>query len=392
MSILTLDERNHRWQNIRLQMEKRGLECLIIWGSLGSHNNFIANLRYLTNSALEGYLVFPLRDEPVFFTFIGMRNPTAWVVDMRSGHPKYSESITGCLKDLHLDSAHIGIAGPSQYYREMGFSYPTYLGLINNFPEAKFEDATDIVEVARMIKNPAEIRCLEIGCDVGDKVIQAIADTAKVGVTDTEVRTKIRETLLSNGCESLSMLLFIAGKEGIIHAGQGGGIEQENPRAMEMGDMILAEFDAKYLGYQAQFNQPYSLGTPTVEWVEIANVVRDSFNNALNTLKPDVTAAELDSAFLSPIKAAGYTYTHPAFHGLGLTLEDPVGSFPLQPTHRMDDSFIFKAGMVVEFEPQVVTKDIKKGFSAGCPVLVTETGCRLLSKTWKPEIIIIQGG
>ena len=389
MPIFTLEERDRRWEKVRDVMGQRGIDCLIVWGSLGSHNNFIANLRYLTNMALEGYLVFPLRGEPVFFTFIGMRNPAVWVADMRSGHPKYSEAITGCLRDLRLDSAHIGIVGPSQYYREMGFSYPTYLALIDNFPEAKFEDATDIVEIVRMVKSPAEIRCLEIGCDVGDKVIQAIADTAKVGVTDTEMRAKIRETLLINGCESLSMVLFTAGKDGIIHAGQGGGIEQEYPRAIEEGDMVLAEFDAKYLGYQAQFNQPYSLGTPTAEWAEIATVVRDSFNNALKTLKPGITAAELDNAFLSPIKAAGYTYTHPAFHGLGLTLEDPVGSFPLQPTHQMDASFTFMAGMVMEFEPQVVTQDIKKGFSAGCPVLITETGCKLLSRHWKPELIII---
>jgi Xaa-Pro aminopeptidase len=45
-------------------------------------------------------------------------------------------------------------------------------------------------------------------------------------------------------------------------------------------------------------------------------------------------------------------------------------------------------GMVVEFEPHVVRRDFKKGAGLGSPVLVTETGCRLLSKDWKPEVRI----
>ncbi len=34
-SILTLEERDRRWKNIREEMKKRGLDCLIVWGSQG---------------------------------------------------------------------------------------------------------------------------------------------------------------------------------------------------------------------------------------------------------------------------------------------------------------------------------------------------------------------
>jgi hypothetical protein len=79
----------------------------------------------------------------------------------------------------------------------------------------------------------------------------------------------------------------------------------------------------------------------------------------------------------------------PGFHGLGLALEDPVSIFPAQTEYKPDLCLKMQSGMVVEFEPHVVSPDFKKGTSLGCPVLVTDTGCRLLSKKWKPEVKII---
>ncbi len=87
MPMLTKDERDRRWQKVRALMEKRDLECIIVWGSLGCHSNLSANLRYLSNTAHEGYLIFPLKGEPTLFTFMGRKLHMSWVVDQRCGHP-----------------------------------------------------------------------------------------------------------------------------------------------------------------------------------------------------------------------------------------------------------------------------------------------------------------
>ena len=334
---------------------------------------------------MEGYLVFPLEGEPTLITFHGRPHPS-WVKDNRSGHPTYSKAISERLRELHLEGASIGIVGLSGYYGELGFPHTTYVSLTSNFPGAKFEDATDIVVKARRIKSPAEIRCFELGCEVGEKVIQAIIDTAKVGVTDREIKLKVMDTVFRNGCDFASMLLLGAGKE-LTHGGQ---IPlQSPPRALEQGDVILAEFDARYLGYMAQFNQPFSVGEPSKEWRDIFNVALEAFNNGFRTLRPGITAGELDEALISPIREAGYVRTNPAFHALGLSLEEPIGNYPHQTYHKPDLSLTLEAGMVLEFEPSVVTSDRKKGLTLGSPVLITETGCKLLSKFWKPEFRVV---
>ena len=385
---LTLKERDRRWEKVREAMEKRELECLIVWGSYGRFRHFGANLKYLSNISAEGYLVFPLKNDPTLVQFIARRDPSAWVIDGRTGHPNYSKVISDRIRELNLGKGRIGLVGLSGYDGEMGFPHTTYVSITSNFPKANFEDATDLMTEVRIIKSPAEIKCLEIGCEIGEKVIQVIIDTAKAGVRDYEVRARVMDTLFREGCEPGTMFLYHSGKE-IIHGGQGGQYKPADSKILENGDIILTEFDAVYLGYVAQYNQPFSLGKPDKEWMEIFRIAIEGFNRGLKILKPGITTGELYQAILSPIKEAGYKTTNPGFHGLGLALEDPVSIFPAQTEYKPDLSLKMQSGMVVEFEPHVVSPDFKKGTSLGCPVLVTDTGCRLLSKKWKPEVKII---
>ena len=158
---------------------------------------------------------------------------------------------------------------------------------------------------------------------------------------------------------------------------------------MEKGDVIEIEVDASYLGYKAQFNQPFSLGEPDKEWQEVFNILTESFTNGFNTLKPGITVGELHEALSAPVKKAGYLHRSPTFHGLGLAIEEPFGVFVAQPDYQPNLARIIEPGMVLELEPPAIRPDFKKGATIGSPVLVTDTGCRLLSKNWKPEVKII---
>jgi Xaa-Pro aminopeptidase len=392
---LTIEERDRRWRVVREAMERRKLDCLVVYGATGAYRHLAANLRYLSNVAVEGYVVFPLQGDPTLISFWAWPN-LPWVKDSRGGKPNFSQVISQRLKELHIESGRIGLVALSGYDGELGFPYKAYISLTDYLPKVLFEDATDIVLDARMIKSTAEIECFEIGCEVGEKVIQAIVETAKPGVRDTEVRLKMMETLYREGCEPGSMILYHSGKE-IFHGGQGGPYQLAGPKMLEGGDIILLEFDASYFGYLAQYNQPFSIGEPDREWREICNVAKEAFNNGIKVLKPGITAGELDQTMLSPIKEAGYTCSFPAFHGLGLSLEEPMASFPAQATHKPETSLIMRPSMVLELEPDVAIADTrslqpfgKKGVTLGCPVMVTEEGCKLLSKTWKPELRVIK--
>jgi len=390
-SILNLKERDRRWKVVREEMEKRGLECLIVWGSFGRFHHFGANIRYLSNLAQEGYIVFPLEHDPTLSLFLAGYYPEPWILDNQTGQPKHSKLISERLRELHLEKARIGIVEPTSYDVEMGFPHNTYVALTSNFPDAHFEDATDILEEARMIKSPAEVRCFELGCEAAEKVFQAVMDTAKPGVKNSEVKAVILDTLFRETGEPCPMLLYShfsgAGREGFSM------IPVWDERILGNGDIITFEVDASYLGYIAQFNHAFSLGEPDEEWQKIFDVAVECFNNGLSVLKPGITVGELNEVMLAPTKKAGYLKLNPTFHGLGLAIEEPFGSFHAQPSYQPNSARIIKPGMVLEFEPGGAVVDRTKGIGRGCslggPVLVTDTGCRLLSKTWKPGVKII---
>ncbi len=389
---LSLEERDRRWGLVRRAMKKRNLDALVVWGSLGRSGNYNANLRYLANARMEGYLVFPAAADPELITFsIHYRRPRQpWITGFCAGHPAYSEAIVQRLTEVRAGRGGIGLVGLSGYYGEMGFPHTAFVALTKELPGAHFEDATDLVEEVRKIKSAEEIRCFEIGCAAANKVFDTVAATARIGASDNDVQSQILDTLLKNGCDAESMVMYCSGKR-VVHAGQGQAL-QGTVKLLEKNDIMLTEFDAKFLGYKAQHNQPFSVGRPGKEWTRLFSVAAEAFENAFRLLKPGLTAGELDDAFLAPVQKTGFTRENPAYHGLGLSLEEPIGSFPMQPSYRLDRGMVLKAGMVLEFEPHVVTADMKKGLHLGCPVLVTRTGCRLLNKAWQPELRIVWDG
>jgi hypothetical protein len=141
MSSLILDEkeRDRRWKKVREMMGKRNLGCLVLYGTFGLYSGMlIGSIRYLSNGDSvtgEGYLVFPLEGEPTLFTFAG-RPHASWIADNRSAHPTHSKGISERLRELHLESARIGIVPLSGYLGEWGFPHTTYMSLTKNLPQA----------------------------------------------------------------------------------------------------------------------------------------------------------------------------------------------------------------------------------------------------------------
>ena len=391
------EERDRRWKMVRDSMKQRDLGALVIWGFAGFDSCESANFVYMTDMptfgclSLPGYLVFPAEGEPTMVGFAKMPGEKLWVSDIRGKQPSYSKVIIDRLKELHLENSRIGVVSTKVVgigsTGERGFPYVTYMALNEDLPNARFEDATDILDDARRIKSEAEIRCLEIGCEAADAGVQAIVDTAKPGVKDYEVMAKLIEALMLKGCEPDTLFLYGSGKD-YVDSGNGQYLNPRYLRTLESGDMIHTEFNAKYNNYTAQYNQPFSIGEPDTEWRRVFEVAEASVNNAMAALKPGITARDLVQAFHTPIIEAGLKTVRPAFHGLGLTSEEPLAATP-GGSCIPSDSYMIQAGMVFEFEPHIITPDMKKGLTLGYPVLVTETGCRLINDK-KPQVIIIQ--
>jgi len=384
----TLAERDRRWGAVRAEMTRRELDCLIVYGSDSVYRDCCQNLRWLTNAPREGYLVFPLQDDPTLVTFESGLDPI-WVTDWRGGVPRFSAALAQRLQELGFHTGRIGTVGTGGFYGETGgFPYRTHVSLAEAFPQATFLEATDAVEHLRVVKSAEEVRCLEAGCQIMEEVFAVVRQVAGVGVRDVEVRAAILDALFRSGCEQGIMLLYAQGKD-VMHGGQRGArLESGRQDRLAPGDVILLEVDAVRHGYKAQFNQPFIIGDPVEDWPLIFETATSCFGRATATLKPGVTVGELEAETVAPMRQAGLTFGNPAFHGLGLGIEAPVGTYP-RANHRADPDYVIEEGMVLELEPHPITHDFRRGASLGCPMLVADGGCRQLAPWWSPNAIII---
>jgi Xaa-Pro aminopeptidase len=304
--------------------------------------------------------------------------------------PHFAKAITPRIEELGLGRAKLGLVGLSGLYGEYGgFPHATYAQLTASFPNATFEDATDIVDELKKVKSDEEIRCLEYGVAVMEKVFVAIEDTADVGVEDREIRGAIMDTLWRNGCEPGSMILYCQGRD-VMHGGQSGGWFAPPTNApLNKGDVILIELDATYLGYKAQFNHAWSMGEPDDEWRSVFDCAAQAYARGLEVLRPGATVGDLEEAMLQPLRDGGFKWGNPPFHGLGLGLEAPMGNYPRVNYKGADPDEEFQANMVMEFEPHPATADLGRAASVGGPILVTTDGCRELADWWSPDPIIL---
>lgn len=370
-------------------MAEAGIDCLIIVGNAGLNLYRLADLQYLTGIAREGVLLFPLEGDPVMLSFGGGHDPAAWVTDHRNGYPRFAGGILAIIEERGWQHCRFG-ALLSGYEGDLNFPAQVEHLLLQRFPEAAaIVDAAPILARIRRIKTAYEIDCFRAGCEAGQRAISAVADLARPGTDDLTVKAELMGALFRGGCDSHTLLLFHSGSRS-VHGAMGGSLPTPKGRILEDGDVINTEFDARFEGYCAQFNQPFFIGKVDDAWHDIAAIGAECFNVGLEALKPGLSAGELQARMRQPVLAQGHQALGPMFHGLGLSFEAPVAETSLGTSFAEDLEIVFEPGMVVELEPHVVAMDFSRGCSIGCPVLVTETGCEMLAKGWQPAPVRIE--
>ncbi len=385
---LLADERADRWARTRWKMSEAGMDCLIVVGNAGLNLYRLADLQYLTGILREGVLLFPREGDPVMLSFGGGHDPEAWVTDHRNGYPRFADGVLAIVRERGWENCTFG-AILSGYEGDLNFPAQIRDPLLQAFPNASIVDAAPILMHVRRIKTDYEIRCFRQGCEAGLRAIAAVADLARPGVNDVDVKAALMSALFRGGCDTHTLLLFHSGSRS-VHGAMGGSLPSPKGRILEDGDVINAEFDARFEGYCAQFNQPFFIGQVDDAWQDIAAIGAESFDAGMDALKPGLTAGELQTLMRAPVLARGHQVLGPMFHGLGLSFEAPVAETSLGTSFVEDLEIAFEPGMVVELEPHVVSKDFSRGASFGCPVLVTPNGCELLAEGWRPAPVRIQ--
>jgi Xaa-Pro aminopeptidase len=142
------------------------------------------------------------------------------------------------------------------------------------------------------------------------------------------------------------------------------------------------DFGAYYKGYCSDITRTVAVGNPDEKLLEIYNTVLEAQIRGVNGLKAGITGIEADALTRDYIKEQGYGdyFGHSTGHGMGMEVHEGPGL-----SFRSEQKL--EPGMVVTVEPGIYVAGTG-GTRIEDDVLITETGCRILSHSSKELVIL----
>jgi len=376
-------EYDSRITKVRRLMKKEGLDVLLVSSTV--------NLCYLTGyqtffANWYACLVLPVQGEPIMHV-AELEVPAAlihgWDRDLVFfkwyEYEQAADQLAQILKERGFERKTIGVELNNE-----GMTAREYQRLQLLLSQAHFKDETGVVFQIRVTKSPAEIEHLRQAGRITamglDAAIQAIAP----GKSDNDVAAAAHEAMIRGGSEYLSI-------EPIVTTGHRSGLIHANHKRvpLKVGDTIFMEFGGCYQRYTAPTMRAAIIGEPSGIVRRMSDACLTTLNLVLENVRPGRTGHEIAQVAkkgLDPV--APEVHFHGAFgYSVGI-------GFP--PTWT-DGPMYIAEGVHKPLEPGMTFHlPISNRYPGKCgigfseTILVTETGCEILTCHQPRELAIIQ--
>ena len=326
---LSLAERDRRWAATRREMEKRGLDCLVLWGWPAMWDFCIANARYLSpvgGNSEHNVLVFPLRGEPTTFvlmpTFLeGWRAAQDWVSDIRARKGTWADSVAARIRELNLAASRIGMDGLAGPLDPDGWlPSSVHRRLTELLPTAELVALDDMMEAMRTVKSKEELVLLDSAARLGDLMLETCRETARPGIRECEVYGRMMEAMLANGGEEPTLFLWACGRLPYPHP-----FRLPTTRPIERGDLIICEIHPKTGGYFTHVERTFCVGgEPSTEQRRIYDGCIEAYETGMSLFAAGKPISAAMDRVAEVIRERGLGMCETGIHGHGLaSLEYP---------------------------------------------------------------------
>jgi Xaa-Pro aminopeptidase len=384
---LSLAERDRRWVATRAEMDRRGLDCLVLWGWPAVWDFCTANARYLCpigGNSEHNILVFPRHGDPTCFvlmpTFVeGWKASQDWVADVRPRRGPWADTVAQRIGELGLTGARIGMDGLAGPLDPDGWlPHSVYTRLRDLLPKVDFVNLDDMLELIRTVKSDEELAILGKAAQLGDMMLATCRDLARPGVRESEVYGGMMETMLANGGEEPTLFLWACDRYPSPHP-----FRLPTVRRMEKGDLITCEIHPKTGGYFTHVERTFSLGAPEPDQRRIYDGCVTAYEEGMARFAPGKPISAAMDHVRDVIHECGLGMCETGIHGHGLASLE----YPRYRHHaiKADQAALkivgdeFRPGMVFAFNIDLFDPNYHDG-TTGCvfaeTVQITATGAQ----------------
>jgi len=241
--------------------------------------------------------------------------------------------------------------------------------------KTRIKPAADIIETLRRCKDSSEIRAIPAAASIAEKALRRTLKQVKAGISENELAGLLDFEIRRLGAtHSFDTIVAFGPNASRPH-------HQPSARKLKKKDTILVDFGAKYKGYCCDITRCFVVGRSTALYKRVFAAVEDAQAAAIRVIKPGVEITRVDAAAREVIKERGLpVYGHGTGHGLGLEIHE-------LPFLKTESKGKLQTGDVVTIEPGIYMPG-KLGVRIEDDVLVTETGCRILTRRCPHESLL----
>lgn len=231
----------------------------------------------------------------------------------------------------------------------------------------KVKPTNNLIEKIRSVKDAVEITALKKSIQIAKNSLKKIRRFIKPGITEHELAGRLDFAIRKAGAINSFDTMVAFGPNGSKPHHKTGN------RRLKKNDMVLIDFGVKYKGYCCDLTRCFTVGKSNAFYKKVYKAVQQAQAAAIKVVKAGVKIEKVDSAAREVIRKYDLpVYGHGTGHGLGLEVHElPIVAKKIKGK--------LQAGEVITIEPGVYIPG-KLGIRIEDDILVTKTGCKILSK------------
>jgi Xaa-Pro aminopeptidase len=269
-----------------------------------------------------------------------------------------------------------------------GFLFATeYEMLRRDLPKAKFVNAIDVLDRVSAIKEPGEIALMKRAAAICDAAQGIVREELRPGLTELEIAGIGELAMRQLGSEfhwPLTGSNEIASGERTAYAQC--GCTPPTDRIVQPGDNVLVDLHSTYGHYYSDLSHNYIIGKPTREQEKLADAYTNAAEFLISRLVPGARIPDIWQAMMEHLSSAGYVQDALAAFGHGIGI---VGHewYPAITSGEEFSNVVLQPNLT-EVAALVINRPGVGGLRLECPVLITQTGNEVLTKTpLRPTIL-----
>lgn len=330
-----------------------------------------ADMYYLTGvwtSPLERLFlcIVPIDEDPLFVVpklYEEQVKKTSWIENVRawSDDSKITTQLRNIIRELQIQKQKIAITDSLLVKH-----FKIFQQSISN---VEFIYTSEFLNQIRMCKSENEIKFIQNASKFAEKALDSIISECKEGKKEFELAALAEFEMRKRGSEGPSF-------ETIVASGSNSSFPHHltGRRTIQNGDCIIFDLGAKFDYYCSDITRTVCIGKVSSKIKKTYDLVSRAYQEAINNVRPGISAGSIDKAARKIIDEAGYGeyFIHRTGHGIGIDIHEA-------PYIHEKNSTKLEAGMTFSIEPGIYIPN-RFGVRLENVVVVTDSGCKPFTK------------